>query len=70
MPNIENLIDTIQQKINANESYETAQFTKLDLKNAYIQMNLAPEVSRHCNCNIVTGEYIGINHFYWIQWSY
>ena len=32
MPNIDNLIDTIQQNLNANASRETAYFSTLDLK--------------------------------------
>ena len=49
MPNIDNLIDTIQQKLNTNATQETAYFSTLDLKYAYSQLNLDPETARHCN---------------------
>ena len=49
MPNIDNLIDTIQQNLNTNASQETAYFSTLDLKYAYSQLNLDPETPRHCN---------------------
>ena len=32
MPKIDNLIDTIQQHLNANASHKTAYFSTLDLK--------------------------------------
>ena len=48
MPNIDNLIDTIQQNCNTNASHETAYFSTLDLKYAYGQLKLDPETSRHC----------------------
>ena len=35
MPNIDNLIDTIQQNLNTAASKETAYFSTLDLKYAY-----------------------------------
>ena len=42
MPNIDNLIDTIQQNLNINASQETSYFSFLDLKNAYSQLNSGP----------------------------
>ena len=36
MRNIDNLVDTVKQNINANASNKTACFTTLDLKYAYI----------------------------------
>ena len=55
MPNIDNLIDTIQQNVNTNASHETAYFSTLDLKYAYSQLILDPEMTRHCNFNIISG---------------
>ena len=49
MPNIDNLVDTIQQTLNTNASHETAYCSTLDLKFAYSQLNLDPETARHCN---------------------
>ena len=49
LPNIDNLIDTIQQNINTTASQETAYFSTLDLKYAYSQLNLDPETARYCN---------------------
>ena len=63
MPNIDNLIDTIQQNLNANASQETAYFSTLDLKYAYSQLNLDPETARHCIFNIISGE--GTISFYY-----
>ena len=56
MPNIDNLIDTIQQNLNTNASQETAYFSTLDLKYAYSQLKLDPETARHFNFNIISGE--------------
>ena len=63
MPNIDNLIDTIQQNLNSNASQETAYFSTLDLKYAYSQLNLDPETARHCNFNIISGEGTGTYRF-------
>ena len=63
MPNIDNFIDTIQQNLKTNASQETAYFSALDLKYAYIQPNLDPETARHCNFNIVCGEGTGTYRF-------
>ena len=45
MPNIDNLIDTIQQNLNTDASPETAYFSTLDLKYAYSQLNLDPKTA-------------------------
>ena len=63
MPNIDNLIDTIQQNLNTNALQETAYFSTLDLKYAFSQLNLDPETARHCNFNIVSGEGTGTYRF-------
>ena len=68
MPNIDNLIDTIQQNLNTTASQETAYFSTLDLKYACSQLNLDTETARHCNFNIISGEgtgtYRSITGFY------
>ena len=63
MPNIDNLIDTVQQKLNTNASHETECFSTLDLKYEYSQLNLDPETARHCNFNIVSGKNTGKYRF-------
>ena len=63
MPNIDNLIETIQQNLNKNASHETAYFSSLDLKYAYSQLNLDPETARHCNFNTISGEGTGKYRF-------
>ena len=49
MPNIENLIDTIQQNLKTSASQEAAYFSNLYLKYACSQLKLDPETARHCN---------------------
>ena len=63
MPNIYNLIDTIQQNSNTNASHQTAHFSTLDLKYGYSQLKLDPETSRHYNFNIASGEGKGTYRF-------
>ena len=63
MPNIDNLIDTIQQNLNTSASRETAYFSTLDLKYAYSQLKLDPETARHCNFNIIRGKRTGTYRF-------
>ena len=63
MPNIDNLIDTIQQNLSTNASQETAYFSTLDLKYANSQLNLDPKTARHCNFNIISGEGTGTYRF-------
>ena len=63
MPNIDNLIDTIQQNLNTSASQETAYHSTLDLKYAYSQLKLDPETAQHCNFNIVSGEKTGTYRF-------
>ena len=63
MPNIDNLIDTIQQNLNTSASQETAYYSTLDLKYAYSQLKLDPETARHCNFNIISGERTGTYRF-------
>ena len=63
MPNIDNLIDTIQQNLNTNASQDTAYFSTLDLNYAYCQPNVDPETARQCNFNTVIDESTGIYRF-------
>ena len=63
MPNIDKLIDTIQQILNTDASQETAYFSTLHLKYAYSQLNLDPETARHCSFNIISGEGSGTYRF-------
>ena len=63
MPNIDNLIDTIQQNLKTTASQEKAYFSTLDLKYAYIQLSLDPGTARHCNFNIISGEGTGTYRF-------
>ena len=63
MPNIDNLIDTIQQNLNTSASQETAYYSTLDLKYAYSQLKLDPKTAQHCNFNIISGEKTGTYRF-------
>ena len=63
MPNIDNLIDTIQQNLNTSASQETAKYSTLDLKYAYSQLILVPETAQHCNFNIISAEKTGTYRF-------
>ena len=63
MPNIDKLFDTIQQNFNTTASQETAYFSTLDFKYAYSQLNLDPEIARHCNFIIISGEGTGTYRF-------
>ena len=63
MPNTDNLIDTIQQNLNANASHESIYFSTLDLKYAYSQLKLDPETAPNCNFNIFSGEGTGTYRF-------
>ena len=63
MPNIDNLIDTIQQNLKTNASQDTAYFSTLDLKYSYSQIILDPETARYCNFNIISVEGTGTNRF-------
>ena len=63
MPNIDNLIYTIQQNLKTTASQETAYFSTLDLKYAYSQLNIDPETAWHCNFNIISGEGTGTYRF-------
>ena len=56
MPNIINLIDTIQQNINPNSLSETAYFSTMDIMYANSQLKLVPEMSCRWNFNIISAK--------------
>ena len=66
MPNVENLMDMIAEKMNENEG--EVWFTTLDLRYAYGQIQLEEETARQCNFKIIGGEATGtyryVNGFY------
>ena len=69
MPNIDNLIDTIQQNLKFKTKFKYKRITGdsiffyLGFKYAYSQLNLDPETARHCNFNIISGEGTGTYRF-------
>ena len=65
MPNIETLMDSISQIITnyKTEPAEQIYFSTIDLKYAYIQLNLHPETANYCNFNIVSGDMTGTYRF-------
>ena len=62
MPNLLELLDSAAQIITSDKIGDVW-FTSLDLKNAFIQIPLIDEISRHCNFNIVCGEQTGSYRF-------
>ena len=66
MPNIENLMDMIAEKMNSNSG--EVWFTSLDMRYAYGQVPLEDETARQCNFKIIGGETTGtyryVNGFY------
>ena len=63
MPNIYSLIDSISQHINNSNHGENVYFSTIDLKFAYSQINLHPNIARHCNFNIICGDATGTYRF-------
>ena len=69
MQSIDNLMDSVAKYISDNKN-EPGKFlfSKTDLKYAYSQIPLHPEIRKHCNFNILggksTGTYQFINGFY------
>ena len=69
MQSIDNLMDSVAKYISDNKN-ETGNFlfSKIDLKYAYSQIPLHPEIGKHCSFNILggksTGTYQLINGFY------
>ena len=69
MQSINNLMDSVVKYISDNKSKTGIfLFSKIDLKYAYSQIPLRPEIRKHCNFNILgdksTGTYQFINGFY------
>ena len=69
MPSIDHLIDAVLNYV-SERSTEQATFylSKIDLKYAYSQIPLDPQLQKHCNFNILggkaTGTYTFLNGFY------
>ena len=69
MQSIDNLMDSVAKYISDNKNKQgNFIFSKVDLKHAYSQIPLHPEIRKHCNFNILggksTGTYQFINGFY------
>ena len=69
MQSIDNLMDSVAKYISDNKNEQgNFFFSKIDLKYAYSQIPLHPEIRKHCNFNILggklTGTYQFINGFY------
>ena len=69
MQSIDNLMDSVAKYISDNKNKQGIfLFSKVDLKYAYSQIPLHPEIRKHCNFNILggksTGTYQFINGFY------
>ena len=69
MQSIDNLMDSVAKYISDNKNEQgNFLFSKIDLKYAYSQIPLHPEIRKHCNFNIIggkpTGTYQFINEFY------
>ena len=63
MPNIDTLIKSISKQISAPASQYTTYFFTLDLKYAYIQLNLDPITANHCKVNVISGDMTGTYRF-------
>ena len=69
MQSIDNLMDSVAKYISDNKNKQgNFLFSKVDLKYAYSQIPLHPEIRKHCNFNILGGKSSGtyqfINGFY------
>ena len=56
MPNIDTLVETISQQLNASASQNTTYFSTLDSKYANIQLNLDTNTANLCNFNFISGD--------------
>ena len=63
MPNIDTLIESISQQISAPAPQNTTYFSTIDLKYAYIQLNLDANTANHCYFNIIIGDMTGTYRF-------
>ena len=59
MPNIDMLIDTISQQFINTQNGQQVYFTTLDSKYAYSHLKLHHDTAKHCNFNIICGEFTG-----------
>ena len=62
MPNLDNLLSTLAEIITQDVKGEVW-FTSVDLKYAFGQVLLKPELAKHCNFAIVGGKASGIYRF-------
>ena len=62
MPNLEDLLNTLAETITAKDG-EKVWFTSVDLKYAFGQVPLNPELAKHCNFVIIGGKASGIYRF-------
>ena len=62
MPNLEDLLNTLAETITAKDG-EKVWFTSVDLKYAFGQVPLNPELAKHCNFAIIGGKASGIYRF-------
>ena len=62
MPNLDHLMDIIAEQVDRETTGKTY-FTSLDLTYAYGQVELSPDTSKQCNCQIIGGEGTGVYRF-------
>ena len=62
MPNLDDLLNTLAETI-TSEDGEKVWFTSVDLKYAFGQVKLNPELAKHCNFAIIGGKASGIYRF-------
>ena len=64
MQSIDNLMDSVAKYISDNKNKQgNFLFSKVDLKYAYSQIPLHPEIRKHCNFNILGGKSTGTYQF-------
>ena len=64
MQSIDNLRDSVAKYISDNKNEQgNFLFSKIDLKYAYSQIPLHPEIRKHCNFNILGGKSTGTSQF-------
>ena len=62
MPNLDDLLNTLAETITTRKG-EKVWFTSVDLKYAFVQIFLNPELAKHCNFAIIGGKASGIYRF-------
>ena len=63
MPNIDLLKDSISQHFTNTQNGQKVEFSTIDLKYAYSQLQLPKDTAKHCNFNINCGESTGTYRF-------